>query len=86
MTNPNDDMLDDVFAQARKAAPVPSDQLMARIFGDSINDVRFFRFGLFEFEGRELVVARSGYSKLGCDRGGQLGWCRPAFLGRGYDG
>ena len=42
-----------------------ADQLMARIFGDTVNDVRFFRFGLFEFEGRELVVARSGYSKQG---------------------
>ena len=42
-----------------------SDDLMARVFGDSIRDVRFFRFGLFEFEGRDMVVARSGYSKQG---------------------
>ena len=42
-----------------------SDELMARVFGPGVNDVRFFRFGLFEFEGRDLVIARSGYSKQG---------------------
>ncbi len=42
-----------------------SDDLMARVFGESVRDVKFFRFGQFEFEGRELVVARSGYSKQG---------------------
>ncbi|MFK7763130.1 MAG: dimethylsulfoniopropionate demethylase [Roseobacter sp.] len=42
-----------------------AEDLTARIFGESIRDVKFFRFGLFEFEGRELVIARSGYSKQG---------------------
>lgn len=42
-----------------------AEDLTARIFGESIRDVKFFRFGLFEFEGRDLVVARSGYSKQG---------------------
>lgn len=42
-----------------------AEDLVARIFGEAVRDVRFFRFGLFEFEGRELVVARSGYSKQG---------------------
>ncbi|NNF90433.1 MAG: dimethylsulfoniopropionate demethylase [Boseongicola sp.] len=42
-----------------------SDELMARVFGDAIRDVRFFRFGVFEFEGRDMVIARSGYSKQG---------------------
>jgi len=42
-----------------------ADDLVARVFGDKIRDVRFFRFGLFEFQGRSLVVARSGYSKQG---------------------
>ncbi|MEM1075651.1 MAG: dimethylsulfoniopropionate demethylase [Pseudomonadota bacterium] len=42
-----------------------ADDLAARIFGDGVREVKFFRFGLFEFEGRELVVARSGYSKQG---------------------
>lgn len=42
-----------------------AEDLMARVFGDTIRDVRFFRFGLFQFEGRDLVIARSGYSKQG---------------------
>jgi dimethylsulfoniopropionate demethylase len=42
-----------------------ADELMARVFGDAVCDVRFFRFGHFEFQGRDLVVARSGYSKQG---------------------
>ncbi len=42
-----------------------SDDLMARVFGDAVRDVRFFRFGMFDFQGRSLVVARSGYSKQG---------------------
>ncbi|MEE4188049.1 MAG: dimethylsulfoniopropionate demethylase [Roseobacter sp.] len=42
-----------------------SDELAARVFGEGVRDIKFFRFGLFEFEGREMVVARSGYSKQG---------------------
>ena len=42
-----------------------AEDLVARVFGDSIRDVRFFRFGHFDFMGRDLVVARSGYSKQG---------------------
>lgn len=42
-----------------------AETLMARVFGDSIKDVRFFRFGWFDFQGRSLVIARSGYSKQG---------------------
>jgi dimethylsulfoniopropionate demethylase len=42
-----------------------SDELMARVFGDAVRDVRFFRFGRFDFQGRQMVVARSGYSKQG---------------------
>jgi len=42
-----------------------ADDLMARVFGDGVRNIRFFRFGLFEFQGRQLVIARSGYSKQG---------------------
>ncbi len=42
-----------------------ADELMARVFGDGVRDVRFFRYGIFDFEGRDMVIARSGYSKQG---------------------
>jgi len=42
-----------------------AEDLVARIFGDGVRKVRFFRFGWFEFEGTWMVVARSGYSKQG---------------------
>lgn len=42
-----------------------AEDLMARVFGDAVRNVRFFRFGWFQFQGREFVVARSGYSKQG---------------------
>ncbi|MEM6727608.1 MAG: dimethylsulfoniopropionate demethylase [Pseudomonadota bacterium] len=42
-----------------------SEDLMARVFGDGVRDIRFFRFGFFDFQGVEMVVARSGYSKQG---------------------
>jgi dimethylsulfoniopropionate demethylase len=38
---------------------------MAQVFGDTVRDIRFFRFGHFDFMGRDMVVARSGYSKQG---------------------
>ncbi len=42
-----------------------ADELMARVFGDRVRDVRFFKFDHFDFQGRDLVIARSGYSKQG---------------------
>ncbi|WP_170409758.1 dimethylsulfoniopropionate demethylase [Ruegeria arenilitoris] len=42
-----------------------ADDLMMRVFGDRVRDIRFFKFDMFEFEGRDLAVARSGYSKQG---------------------
>lgn len=42
-----------------------ADALMARVFGEEVRDIRFFRYKRLAFEGRELVVARSGYSKQG---------------------
>ena len=42
-----------------------ADDLMARVFGDAVRDIRFFRYRRLDFEGRALIVARSGYSKQG---------------------
>ncbi|MEJ1991695.1 MAG: dimethylsulfoniopropionate demethylase [Maritimibacter sp.] len=42
-----------------------ADDLMAAVFGDVVRDIRFFRFMHLDFQGRDLVVARSGYSKQG---------------------
>ncbi|MFT6088480.1 dimethylsulfoniopropionate demethylase [Sulfitobacter sp.] len=42
-----------------------ADDLLARVFGDAVRDIRFFRFGMFDFEGRSMAIARSGYSKQG---------------------
>ncbi|MEM9239672.1 MAG: dimethylsulfoniopropionate demethylase [Pseudomonadota bacterium] len=42
-----------------------AEDLMARVFGDAVRDIRFFRFDMLDFQGRELVIARSGYSKQG---------------------
>ena len=42
-----------------------ADDLAAAVFGDAVRDIRFFRYKQLEFQGRKLVVARSGYSKQG---------------------
>ena len=40
-----------------------AEDLMARVFGDAVRDIKFFRFTSLPFEGTYLNVARSGYSK-----------------------
>lgn len=42
-----------------------AEELMVRVFGERIRDIRFFRFDMFEFMGQDLAIARSGYSKQG---------------------
>jgi len=42
-----------------------AEALMARVFGPEVQDIRFFRYKMLPFKGREFVVARSGWSKQG---------------------
>ncbi|MFT4729200.1 MAG: dimethylsulfoniopropionate demethylase [Granulosicoccus sp.] len=42
-----------------------ADGLMERVFGESVREIRFFRFAKLTFKGHLVVVARSGYSKQG---------------------
>ena len=42
-----------------------SDELMSRVFSESVRDIAFFWFEKLDFRGRQLVVARTGYSKQG---------------------
>ncbi|GFE66662.1 dimethylsulfoniopropionate demethylase [Litoreibacter roseus] len=60
----------DVLAEEPDVSPLAvqgpkAEDLMARVFGDGVRDIRFFRYGYFDFQGQALVVARSGYSKQG---------------------
>jgi dimethylsulfoniopropionate demethylase len=42
-----------------------AEQLMARVFGDEIKSIRFFRGKLLYFKDQEMLVVRSGWSKQG---------------------
>ncbi|MBZ0129589.1 MAG: dimethylsulfoniopropionate demethylase [Rhodobacteraceae bacterium] len=42
-----------------------AEALMARLFGPRVREIGFFRYEKLAFQGRDLVVARSGYSKQG---------------------
>ena len=42
-----------------------ADELMARVFGERVREIRFFRGEMLEFQGVEMYVARSGWSKQG---------------------
>ncbi len=42
-----------------------SDDLMAAVFGDGVRALRPFGCGRFDVQGREMLIARSGYSKQG---------------------
>ena len=37
--------------------------LLSEVFGDFINDIKFFKFSTIQFEGSTQIIARSGYSK-----------------------
>ncbi len=60
----------DVIIDEPEVAPLAiqgpkSDDLMALLFGDEIRQLKFFRHAKFAFEGYEMTIARSGYSKQG---------------------
>jgi len=60
----------DVIADEPDVSPLAiqgpkSDELAARVFGDKVRELRFFRYGWFDFNGVRMLVARSGYSKQG---------------------
>jgi len=42
-----------------------AEDLVARLFGEEIRDIRFFRGDMVSFQGREMYMARSGWSKQG---------------------
>ena len=42
-----------------------ADDLMARVFGEEVRGLRFFRYRRLRFADTDFVVARSGYSKQG---------------------
>ncbi len=42
-----------------------ADRLAARVFGDAVREIDFFRFAWLEFDGHPYLVARSGYSRQG---------------------
>ncbi|MDC0948127.1 dimethylsulfoniopropionate demethylase [Gammaproteobacteria bacterium] len=57
ITEPN---INPVAIQGPKA-----DELMARIFGETVRDIRFFRYEWLPYQGHDFLVARSGWSKQG---------------------
>ena len=69
-----------------------ADDLMARVFGETIRDTRFFGTQLHSFGGRDHLIARSGYSGQGGFEiylnGGELGhalWDRLMEEGQDLD-
>jgi dimethylsulfoniopropionate demethylase len=42
-----------------------SDEVAARLFGERLRSLRFFDFCVCDFHGREVIVARTGYSRQG---------------------
>lgn len=42
-----------------------AETVVARVFGEAVRDIRFFRFAWLAFQGHPLLVARSGWSKQG---------------------
>ncbi len=89
VTDPNDSMLDDLFAEARSLTPAPSAALMARVLSDaavvqpvptdpdrpSLGAPVGYRGGL-----------ACGQWPCGCNCRRDLGWCGPSVISRRSDG
>jgi dimethylsulfoniopropionate demethylase len=42
-----------------------AEDLLAKLFGEEVRQIGFFKFGWIEFQGTSQLIARSGYSKQG---------------------
>jgi len=42
-----------------------AEELVSRVFGDEVKEIRFFRYARLDYQGHEFIVARSGWSKQG---------------------
>ena len=42
-----------------------AENLMARVFGEEVRDIRFFRYRRLAYQGHDFIVARSGWSHQG---------------------
>ncbi|MGC6517984.1 MAG: dimethylsulfoniopropionate demethylase [Candidatus Puniceispirillaceae bacterium] len=42
-----------------------AEDLLAKVFGEEVRSIKFFRFKWFEFKGLTMAIARSGWSKQG---------------------
>jgi dimethylsulfoniopropionate demethylase len=42
-----------------------AEDVMAKVFGEAVRDIRFFHFGFVDFMGTRQLVERGGYSKQG---------------------
>ena len=42
-----------------------SNKIMEKIFGEKINQLKFFRYDFFNFNKKDFLISRSGYSKQG---------------------
>jgi len=59
-----------------------SDDVLAKVFGDAVLDIGFFRFKILEFDNHPLLIARTGYSKQG---GFEIYLDRPALGSQLWD-
>ena len=42
-----------------------AEELVSRVFGEPVKDIRFFRSEMLNYRGKDMLVARSGWSKQG---------------------